>query len=239
MIVAIQQPEHIPWIGFFNKMAQCDLFIYLDNVQFKKRYFENRNRIMGRNGPQWLNVPVITKGRYHQNIADVEIAEEAGWQHKYLESLRHAYGKHPYGALVVDLMQPVIMAATTDLCSLNLQAIEAIRGYLEITTPVRRASELVDDHTIRGHELILDLCKKSRATTYISGPDGINYLDTPAFSASGMEICYHRFEHPVYTQKSSDQEFISHLSILDLIANLGPEAKGVVEQFELELNSHA
>ena len=71
MIVAIQQPEHLPWIGFFNKMIQCDLFVYLDNVQFKRRYFENRNRIKTNDGIKWHTVPVNSKGKYSQKIINL------------------------------------------------------------------------------------------------------------------------------------------------------------------------
>jgi len=78
MNTAIQQPEHIPWIGFFNKMAQCDLFVYLDNVQFKKRYFENRNKVISNGEVLWLTVPVVTKGLQTQTICDVKIDDPIG-----------------------------------------------------------------------------------------------------------------------------------------------------------------
>jgi hypothetical protein len=235
MIVAIQQPEHIPWIGFFNKMAQCDLFILLDNVQFKKRYFENRNRILGRDGVGWLNVPVVSKGRYRQSISAVQIADEAAWRRKYMEQLRYAYGKHPHGGPMLELMKPVIMAKMPSLCELNIQAIVAIRDYLGIDTPIRLASELIQDDAVRGHELILALCRTSGGKLYISGPDGSNYLDAQAFARHNIDICYHHFEHPVYNQKPEGGEFVSHLSILDLIANHGPEAFKVVRAFKLDL----
>ena len=80
MNIAIQQPEHIPWIGFFNKMVQCDSFVYLDNVQFKKRYFENRNKVKGKSETLWLTVPVTSKGLYSQNLCDVQIDNDQAWK---------------------------------------------------------------------------------------------------------------------------------------------------------------
>ena len=89
--MAIQQPEHLPWVGFFNKMSQCDLFVYLDNVQFKKRYFENRNKVKTNDGIKWLTVPVFTKGKYTQNINEVIVYNEPKWKKKYIDLLEYLY----------------------------------------------------------------------------------------------------------------------------------------------------
>ncbi len=69
--IAIQQPEHLPWLGFFNKMLICDEYVFLDDVQFKKKYFENRNKIRTNQKEQWIIVPVRTKGKYLQRIREL------------------------------------------------------------------------------------------------------------------------------------------------------------------------
>ncbi len=82
MIIAIHQPEFLPWLGYFDKMQRVDKYIVFDHVQFKKRYFENRNRIKQGNMPVWLSIPVKTRGKYLQKINEVEIDNCSSWQKK-------------------------------------------------------------------------------------------------------------------------------------------------------------
>ncbi len=96
MIVSIQQPEYFPWLGFFDKMLHADKIVFLDNVQFKKRYFENRNKIRTKTGYCWIRTPVLSKGKYTQNIMDVEIDNTQPWQRKLKNSIHHSYSKTQY-----------------------------------------------------------------------------------------------------------------------------------------------
>lgn len=79
MIITIHQPEHLPWLGLFNKIAKAEAFVILDCVQYEKNYFQNRNHILGSNGVQWLSVPVSTKGHVEGTIAMTEISLAGGW----------------------------------------------------------------------------------------------------------------------------------------------------------------
>ena len=221
MNLAIQQPEHLPWIGFFNKMIQCDLFVYLDNVQFKKRYFENRNKIRHKTETLWLTVPVISKNLYTQNICNVEIDYDQAWVKKYKGRLEHAYGKHPFWSELQEIIYPPLDKSFKKLTDLNFVLINKICHYLGIDTPTALASEM-NCENLKGTDLILEICAQSNAKVYISGPDGVNYLDSKKFAKNGIEIVYHNFEHSEYPQMG--EEFISHLSILDLIANCGRES---------------
>jgi len=225
MNVAIQQPEHIPWIGFFNKMIQCDLFVYLDNVQFKKRYFENRNKINGKAEVLWLTVPATSKGLYTQKLCDVQIDNDQAWKKKYKGRLEHIYGKYPFWSDLKAIVYPPLDKSFVKLADLNLALIENIREYLEIDTPTALASEMVCED-LKGSDLILELCVRSKAKLYTSGPDGINYLETEKFLKNGIEILYHNFEHPEYPQ--IEESFISHLSVLDLIANCGGRSRDII-----------
>ena len=221
MNIAIQQPEHIPWIGFFNKMVQCDSFVYLDNVQFKKRYFENRNKVRGKSETLWLTVPVISKGLYSQNLCDVKIDSGQAWKKKYIGRLEYVYGKYPFWSELKEIVYAPLNKSFEKLVDLNLAFIENIREYLEIDTPTVLASQMISED-LKGSDLILELCIRSKAKRYTSGPDGINYLDSEKFLKNGIEIVYHDFEHPQYPQMA--KAFTSYLSILDLIANCGKES---------------
>ncbi len=225
MIVAIQQPEHVPWLGFFNKMAHCDLFVYLDNVQFKRRYFENRNRIRIADRVAWLTVPVESKGRFDQRINEMRIHADGRWARRYMGTLRQAYARAPFGAEVEQLVRPHIEQGHTVLVALNLALIETIRDYLGFTTQTVRASSMGLD-ALRGGDLILALCQRAEASAYVSGPDGRDYLDMTAFARAGVQVTYHDYAHPAYDQQ--DPTFMSHLSILDLIAHCGREAGEII-----------
>jgi hypothetical protein len=76
-VLAAHQPQYLPWLGFFDKLAQADVFVLLDTVQFKKNEWQNRNRIKGPTGPQWLTVPV--RHRFPQTIAEVEVPPDDPW----------------------------------------------------------------------------------------------------------------------------------------------------------------
>jgi len=221
MNIAIQQPEHIPWIGFFNKMVQCDSFVYLDNVQFKKRYFENRNKVRGKSETLWLTVPVNSKGLYSQNLCDVQIDNDQTWKKKYRGRLEYVYGKYPFWSELKEIVYAPLNKSFEKLVDLNLAFIENIREYLEIDTPTVLASQMISED-LKGSDLILEICVRSKAKRYTSGPDGINYLDSEKFLKNGIEIVYHDFEHPQYPQMG--KAFTSYLSILDLIANRGKES---------------
>ena len=227
MIVAIQQPEHLPWIGFFNKMAQSDLFVYLDNVQLKKRYFENRNRIKTNDGPKWITVPIHSKGKYTQNINQVIIDNESRWTKKYMGIIERTYKKSPFWNDVKKIVFPCLVESRDRLVDLNYDLIKRCRDYLQISTPVRLASALQVDR-LSGSGLILDICIKTKADIYISGTDGKEYLDIDRFNQKGIKIVYHDFIHPDYPQQYG--AFESHLSIIDLIANMGPKSSHIVRE---------
>jgi len=230
MIVAIQQPEHVPWLGFFNKMAHCDLFVYLDNVQFKRRYFENRNRIGTDKGVAWLTVPVESRGRFDQRIDQVKIHADGHWARKYMGTLRQTYARAPFRAEVEELVRPHIERDHADLVSLNLALIESVRDYLGIPTHTARASSMRLG-ALRGGDLILAICRHAGATVYVSGPDGRDYLDPSAFEQASVRVTYHDYAHPTYPQHGPG--FTSHLSILDVIAHCGRAAGEIVRSGEL------
>ncbi|MBU1077562.1 MAG: WbqC family protein [Spirochaetes bacterium] len=220
-IIAIQQPEHLPWLGFFDKMKKCDQYIYLDSVQFKKRYFENRNKIRFDSESKWLTVPIMTKSKYHQNINEVLIDNEQKWQRKYIDTIRHAYAKSNFlDAFYPDLTK-IIETKYERLVDLNVAIIDWARKLLEISTPVMMSSELKECKDKKGSDLILEICIQLNADVYISGPFGRDYLEHEKFKKADIEIEYHDYTHPVY--KQLHEPFISHLSFIDCLFCEGAE----------------
>ena len=227
MIVTIQQPEHLPWIGFFNKMVQCDKFVLLDHVQFKKNYFENRNRIKTANGPIWITVPVKLKGKFGQSMLEVEIYQAEKWKKRYLKTLERNYRKAPFWEDIRKIVWPVFDDESSKLVEINIRLIEGLVEYLQIKTPLVRSSTL-ELGSARKQDLVIAICKEMSADIYISGPDGRNYLNLADFSFAGIQVSYHDFKHPVYTQQYG--EFVSHLSAIDLIANCGVKSKSIIQE---------
>jgi hypothetical protein len=224
MIVTIHQPDHLPWLGFFHKMRRADRFVILDNVQYRTNYFQNRNRVLGANGPFWLTVPVRSRGHVASSIADIVIDDSQAWGERHRKSLEACYGRHPHFRRYADVLRTILDSPWQRLADLNLAIIEAFRSALDIGTPMVRASELGVEG--RGSELLLAICERMGAATYLSGPSGRDYLDESLFANRGIAVQYHEFHHPVYPQRGAN-EFVSHLTALDALANLGPEAVGL------------
>lgn len=227
MIVAIQQPEHLPWIGFFNKMAQCEKYVLLDHVQFKKNYFENRNRIKTASGAVYITVPIRLKGRFGQTMLETEVAVDQNWKRKYLLTIEQSYVKTPFFGTIKQLIWPVIDSDCSNIVDINIGLIFAIKEYLSLDAEIVRSSTM-NVGGAKKDGLVLEICKVINADVYISGPDGRNYLDLADFGQAGIKVLFHDFIHPVYPQKYG--EFSSHLSVIDLIANCGPESQAIVRE---------
>ena len=216
MIAAIHQPQYLPWLGYFDKMDQAGCFVLLDNVQYKRREWQNRNRIKTAGGVQWLTVPV--SGEYLALINAVVVEQGENWRHKHLESLRHAYHRAACWPQAAASLEAFFGSSWARLSQANAASIDWLRGQLGITTSLRWASEMAglsEDPTGR----LVDICRAVGADTYLSGVDGANYMDLDQFAAAGIGVIFQHYEHPVYPQLHG--EFASHLSALDLVLNCG------------------
>lgn len=215
MMLAIHQPEFMPWLGFFNKMKMADKYIVFDHVQFKKRYFENRNKIKFNEKSIWLTLPVKSRSRFTQAIKDVEIDASVPWQRKMSEKIRHCYSRSSF---FNDYYQEVVNIIHAEgykrLIDFNMAFIEFFRHVFVISTPMEFSSDL-NVESFQGSDLILEICKKTGATKYLCGISGKDYLKLEEFQKSGIEIIWQDFRHPEYPQEG--KPFIPSLSALDLV----------------------
>jgi len=226
VIIAIHQPEFIPWLKFFDKMKRVDKYIVFDHVQFKKRYFENRNRIKQGNTAVWLSIPVKTKGKYSQRISDVEIDNISSWQKKSWEKIRYCYLKSQYFKEYSKELEVLFLLKQYEkLIDFNLKFIEWFRKVLNIDTPMEFSSNM-NVEEFKASELILEICLRTGATEYLCGLSGKDYLKLDNFNAAGVKVISQEFEHPKY--KQNGREFIPYLSTLDLIFNCGSESKNIL-----------
>jgi hypothetical protein len=219
MIAAIHQPQYLPWLGYFNKIYKADVFCYLDDVQYKKGDWQNRNRIKTSQGWQWITVPV--KYRFPQLINEVEINNSVNWRKKHLQAIKTNYGKTPFFQQYIDIFEEIYSRDWEFISELNIYIVEKIRKMIGVdnTTMVTSSEmKLSDDPTDR----LIDICKFAGADTYLSGQDGGKYMNMERFSERCIKVIVQDFKHPVYPQKFGD--FTSHMSIIDLLFNCGPES---------------
>ena len=221
MLVAIHQPQYLPWLGYFDKMDQADCFVLLDNVQYKKNEWQNRNRVKTAAGPAWLTVPVTY--RFPARLDEVGVGE-GPWARKHAASLAASYARAPHWAEAKAFWEEFYRRPWPGLVDLNAATVEWLRERLDISTPLYRASELRPEEGPTRR--LVDICRKVGGDAYLSGVDGAKYMEMELFEQAGIEVVFQRFEHPNYPQQFGD--FVSHLSALDLVLNCGPASAGVL-----------
>ncbi len=222
MKIAIHQPQYLPWLGYLDKLDSADVFILLDTVQFRKHEWQNRNRIRTRNGWQWLTVPILD--RFPERIDQVEISTATDWPRKHRQALQQHYGKSPFWASVGPDILALLEQPWGRLRDLSVAVLDLLARHLGITTPRVLASTLSarEEPTAR----LIDLCQAVGGTTYLSGQQGPSYMDLDRFAAAGLAVEVQAYRHPEYAQRHAP--FVSHLSVIDLLANCGPDSLGIL-----------
>ncbi len=223
--LAIMQPTFLPWVGYFALMDQVDRFVFLDDVQFDKRSWQQRNRIKTANGPLWLTVPVLTKGRRDQTILEAQIQPDAKFSDTALKTLEHAYAKAPYFKPVMDKIASAFSAERQGLCALNIVLIEALARLMGLEADIARSSETPVTSTKA--QRLADLCECHGATDYVSVPGSKDYLDgDDALERAGVRLHCFAYEHPAWPQLHG--EFEPYMSALDLVMNALPDALSIL-----------
>lgn len=231
MIVSIHQPEHLPWLGFFDKVRQSDVFVLLDNVQYEKNYFQNRNRIRTQSGWIWLTVPVLTKGKSNQLINDVNIVNTGNWQDKHWKSIFYAYNKAPYFDNHRPFLEEIYNKKKWDyLVDLNETIILYLIQKLGIQVNILRSSTLGVEG--KSTDLLLNICMKLNATAYLSGISGKDYLEEEKFIKENIKVIYQEFHHPIYEQLY--ETFIPCMSVIDLLFNYGEKSLDIIRGVGVE-----
>lgn len=218
MIVAIHQPQFMPWLGYFDKMDQADCFVLLDNVQYKKNEWQNRNRIKTVQGVQWLTVPASYT--FPAKIMEVEVSRGDNWRRKHWQALLTNYSKAAHWEAARDSLEGFYARDWEMLSVVNQASIEWLRGMLRIGAEVLLASEM--ELSEEPTERLVDICKIVGADTYLAGADGRNYMDLEPFAQAGVNLVFQEYKHPAYAQLFAG--FESHLSALDLSLNCGKDS---------------
>lgn len=215
MRLGVHQPNFAPWCGYFAKMRQCDVFVFLDDAQMPGgQSYVYRTKIMGKNPQRWLSIP--TKFHLGDSIMTVRFAD-AFWPVRHLDSIRSAYGRAPHFEEVYHLLEPIYESPGEYLSLFNQRIIMTIADYLGINCRFVNSCELKEEG--KGDDRLIHIAQKLGASTYISGKGGGNYQDPQKFAKAGIELQMRIYDPVPYPQNQPG--FTPGLSIIDAICYLG------------------
>ena len=216
--VVIHQPDFLPYLGFFDRLLNADLFVILDCVQFvhSSRSWTNRDKIKTPQGEQWLTVS-LRKCKRDTQIREVELSQDVDWREKNLFLLHQNYHKAPFYYEIHPYMENLYHYDCFLLMDFNVKSINILCELFNINIEMVYASDL--DCRGTSNELLVDILKKVKADCYLSGVGAKNYFDPVPFNKAGIQVIWQEFRHPVYPQLYNS--FIPSLSGIDLLYNCG------------------
>ncbi|MCB0339171.1 MAG: WbqC family protein [Bdellovibrionales bacterium] len=224
MKAAIIQSSYIPWKGYFDIIHDVDVFIFLDNVEFSKGSWRNRNKLKTPNGVKWISVPLQRKNLNHSNIDQVRVSK-SNWQREHFNLLQLSYKDALYFKQYEPMLRDFYLRTTWDsLSEMNQTFIRKIAAELNISTRFFNASEL--DPTGDREERLINLCQIVGATTYLSGPSAKDYITLDRWNAVGIDVQWKQYEYPEYPQLHPP--FDHAVTVLDMLFMLGSDAPNYI-----------
>ena len=224
MIIAIHQPNYLPYLGFFEKMKKSDIFVIYDDAQFEKGEFQHRNRIRIYHGWKWLTVPVETK---HIPINEIKIKNEVAtwkgvkWSDAHFKDILDNYKDTPYYSVYEKEIKKIYNKRYDKLIELNMELITFLMKAFDIDVDIVFSSEL--GFTSKSTERLVEIVEGLNGKVYLSGLKGRDYLDVPLFEKRGITVEFQDFKHPVYKQRYD--MFEPNMSAIDALFNMGEMPK--------------
>ncbi len=224
--IGILQPAYLPWLGFFEQMSRCDIFVFLDDVQYTKNDWRNRNRVKTKEGLQWLTVPIIYKSG--QKIKDVRIHNSFPWFKKHLQAMKTWYSKSKFFKNYVEELDDLLKRRWIFLVDLDIDLTQWTMKKLGLTPKLILSSELSINNRDKQLRLI-EICNTLNCSYFYEGISGQNYIEVDLFKNHEITVEFQDYHHPYHNQLwLKEQGFISHLSIIDLLFNHGPESLSIL-----------
>lgn len=220
--VVISQPNFFPWVGMFEQIRLCDIYVHYDDVQFSKGSFVNRVQIKCPDSVRWMTLP-LAKLHLGQRINEVLIDQRQDWRQRHRELLTQAYRDTPSFDDMMQLVSHVygakMSSPPTSLCELAVKSLETTIAYFDLcpATTFLTSSKL----GIAGSssQRVLDVVKAVGGDVYITGHGASRYLDHEMFEANGVAVEYINYQKRPYPQGYG--EFTPYVTTLDLVANVG------------------
>jgi len=219
--VAIHQPNFFPWLGYFDKIARADEFIFMDNVQFPKTggVWSNRVKLMIGGEARWVTAAIDRNYSGIRQIREMYFLSSNPWRQKMLKSLESNYRKHPFYTDVMTPLESLIMNPESNIAEYNIYAVTEICKLIGLEhNKLRRSSEFETDKV--SNELLCELTSQVGGTVYMCGGGADGYQDEQVFQKLRIQLKYQHFKHPEYNQYGR-KSFTSGLSLIDSAMNLG------------------
>lgn len=226
MTVVIHQPSYLAWIGLFDRIAQADLYVLYDNVQYDKHGWRNRNRIKTTAGSLWLTVPVLSKHRSGMLVSEAMINAVMPWGRKHLQAIRTNYARAPYGPRYLKSLSEILTRPWVRMMDLNMALEEFLFDALGMRVHRVVASALGDTQAASASERLAKICRLVKATDYISPDAAKDYLDAEPLRRAGTRVRFHGYQHPTYPQLHGP--FLPYLSVIDLLMNCGEQSLAIL-----------
>jgi hypothetical protein len=225
MRVGIHQPNFLPWLGLFHRIANVDRFVFFDHVQaLRGKSWLSRNRILVQGEAHWLTVPILRAGRGLQSVDEVEIVIDGDFPSKHLRTLGNVYGRHPHASETLAVLESVLLAGHSRLAELNADFIIRVSRRLGLTAGFVSSRSLCAARPeldgLSGNQLVLETCVAAGGNRYLSGDGCTDFIEPASFQARGIEFAFQAYQHPVYPQHGR-RDFVSHLSVVDALCNVG------------------
>ena len=225
--IMIRQPGYMPNIGFFKKIEYSDIFVFLDDTQFSKDSFDNRNKIKTKSNSKWISVP-LKRPVFRKKLNQVMISYDTDWIKSHSELIYQNYKDAPYFSSYWNEIKKILDQKSNLLIDLNLNPISYFLKILEINTTTIKSSELKITKTKT--QRLVDICAQLNASCYISGIGGKNYVDESLFKNSDIKLTYENSIHPNYNQIHGN--FMKNMSIIDLIFNEGEKSSEILKKIK-------
>ena len=233
MKIGIMQPYFIPYVGYFQLINLVDQFVIYDNIQYTKKGWIKRNRILLNNKVKTISLP-LKKDSDFLDIKERQLASNWGIEKKkILNTIKSAYRKSPYFEEGCRLVNSILDVSNNNLFDYLFETIKIINNYLQISTPIVKSSDIKIDHCLRSSFKIIEICKKTNSKTYINSIGGLNLYDKKEFKKQKIELKFIKTLNFKYNQISND--FHENLSIIDIIMNCSnEEIKNILLSYKLE-----
>ena len=222
-LVAIHQPNFFPWLGYFDKMARSDYFVFLDDVQIQKTGsgWSNRVKMLISGKPKWVSAPIDRNYHGFLEIRETQFKVKSDWRNDILRTINSSYKKAPYYSYCMELIEPLLMNSDNNLATYNSSAIIAIAEELGIASSKCKWSSQLK-HSGRSNELLVSIVKEVGGNAYMCGGGADGYQDPDVFNAASIAQIRQGYV-PTYYSQFGSASFVPGLSIVDVLMNIGQE----------------
>lgn len=231
MKVGIMQPYFLPYIGYWQLINAVDKYVVYDDVNFIKKGWINRNRILSNGNDLFINI-LINKMSQNKLINETFLVEDESWKNKLLKTIENSYKKAPYYNCVMPILKNIVLNKENNLALYLFNSLVLVNRYIGIDTKIILSSSIIKDNKLKGTDKILEICEKLNATEYYNAIGGIDLYSFDEFKKNGINLSFLKTNDICY--KQFNNEFVPNLSIIDVMMfNSKDKIKEMLDDFTL------